>query len=172
MSNKIGISILYNYISYLYTMSDNKQLLQYLGCGVIAMTVVYITFKLLKFHTTILEGMEDNGEATPSKQTPQQIAQAIKTMTDKKLEELAIDSNRQDYEDIIINLQELIDVTILHLVVKQTDNKGNHTMSITLMQGVQGGVYSFLINALSNFKHTLTKSMQYLDSTASGGIMG
>ena len=171
MRNKIGISILYNYISYLYTMSDNKQLLQYLGCGVIAMTVVYITFKLLKYHTTILEGMENNGEGAPSKQTPQQIAKAIKTMTDKKLEELAVDNNRQDYEDIIINFQELIDANILYLIVKQTDNKGNHTMATSLTQGVQGGMYALLINSLSNFKHTLTKTMQYLDSTASGGIL-
>ena len=44
-------------------------------------------------------------------------------------------------------------------------------MSTSLTQGVQSGFYALQINALSNFKHTLTKSMQYLDSTASGGIM-
>jgi len=156
-------------------MDDNKSLLQYLGCGVIVLTVIYITFKLLKYYTTILEGMSDSSDSSDSvapNSSPQQIAQFIKNMTDNKLDELAIDNNRQEYEDIIINLQELVDVSALHLIVKSTNKDGNHVLSQAFTDNLQAGFHAFLINALFNFKHTLTKSMQYLDSTASGGIMG
>jgi|688.fasta_scaffold315351_2 hypothetical protein len=131
---------------------------KYLGLTIIILIVVYVVMKTLTFQARLIEGMKskDNEE---TKTDIDKIPDAIKSQTNAMLDSLLIDKYRSSYDDIIIDLEEKINVTILAVILEKAE-------TIAAL----GGPSEKLITTLNNlqaFKETLNDSMKFLDGMKS-----
>ena len=115
----------------------------------------------------IIEGLEGNSKK--AKQTSSQDKkdkesskpEKIRESTQNILDSLAIDENRRDYEDTIIETNKWVDSKILETIVNNTDDSKRFNID---------NIHK--INNLRQFKETLNGSMKYLDGIKTQGAMG
>jgi len=130
-----------------------------IGILLVSFFIIYMVVKMFKLQATVLEGLTngtDDTDSNPSSGeagTATSYAAAIKALTVKLQDELLISKYRKDYENVIINLDDLMGYIMLKLVLnlKITDNFTANMMVIDN------------INNLKTARDSLNSTMTFLD---------
>jgi len=130
-----------------------------IGILIVSFLIIYFVVKMFKLQATVLEGLtngtDDSGSNPSSGEagTASSYADAIKALTVKLQDELLISKYRKDYENVIINLDDLMGYIMLKLVLnlKITDNFTANMMVIDN------------INNLKTARDSLNSTMTFLD---------
>jgi hypothetical protein len=122
--------------------------------------LLYLAYKSLKVHGRIMEGLENavTGSGSSSINTAggtAEYATAIKNETIKLNDVLLISKYRQDYENVIINMDDYVNLLMLQCLV-QMDTSG--TPSDANMSVINN------LNSLNNVKSALNNVMKFVDS--------
>lgn len=127
-------------------MKLNDESMYYLGFIILVIIGMCFIFSMLSYQFKVVEGLTT---ITDSKKN----AQDIKNKTDKILDGLLIDKYRENYEDILTNLLELTNATILQKLLSTDLKDTNEIINL-----------GYRANALNDLKKTLNDSMKYMDS--------
>jgi hypothetical protein len=133
-------------------MTEN--IYKYVGLAVIALFVLYIALKTMNFQASILEGMTT---ATTTNTPIAKLADAVKNNTNMVENKLLISKYRKSYEDIIIDLESNVNLSILYGLTTNAE-----TISADPLSPASQTIITS-INSLKAFKDTLNDSMQTLD---------
>jgi hypothetical protein len=85
------------------------------------------------------------------------ISEAIRTESNKQSDRLLIDKYRNAYEDTIINLENMIGLTLLSETINNAEMISKNPISKESLVAISN------INNLKQFKETLNDAMQILD---------
>ena len=132
----------------------NEDLIKILGVLCLAFFIIYLVMQTFGFKKGIKEGLEnatapENGEAGNAAN----YAAALKAKTVQLQDSLLVSKYRADYENVIINMDDYLSMSMLKLVLdmdNSTDVKNNVTILNTL-------------NTLSAAKKSLNETMVFLD---------
>mgnify|MGYP003982826171 CR=1 FL=1 len=116
---------------------------------IIGTTILVIFIYLFRMYRPIILENFDNGLAGNSSK----YAEEIKTQTIELQDKLLISKYKTDYEDVIINMSDNIDIITLSKILS-LDNSDEKK----LLKSIQE------IETLNKFKTILNSSMKYLDS--------
>ena len=133
---------------------EYKNLMYYLGLGLIILLILHFVVRTLNFQAKLVEGMVNNNSVTTDKD---KIPDAIKNHTETKDDKLLIDKYRRSYEHTIINLEENIGKEILTLLNDNAEMLAKDCSSDNSQKIVAK------LNSLVDFKKTLNEAMQTLD---------
>ena len=129
-------------------MSD--KLYKYVGLTVVIVFVVCVSIKSLHLNTQVIEGVTNKKD----KQTL--VGDLIKnTKRDNEHTEdaLLINKYKTDYEDLILEMEENVNLKVLELITRVKSNDYNKKTMDTIKK----------INDLEQFKLTLDQTMKFLD---------
>ena len=133
----------------------NGDLFKILIVLAIAFTIIYIGISLLKMNKTIREGLTNqvsggtNGEAGNASN----FASNVKSQTVLLQDSLLISKYRTDYENILINMDDYLNM----LMLKQV-------LNIDVSKDMQSNISSLAaLNTISNAKKSLNETMIFLD---------
>ena len=130
-------------------MSSNfnyKSIIQQLSIGIFIIVIIYVVYAFFKFQRSIIEGMQ-SGTGSNS----EVYAEDIKSKTMKLQDSLLISKYKKDYEDIIINMEEYLNLTLVkELLNIKLDSKN-------MNESLQN------INTITNSKNNLNDIMQFID---------
>ena len=132
--------------------SDN--IYKYLGLAVIAVFVLYIVLRSMKFQANIIEGMASAAAGTTSTDN---LPSVVKSNTDTIEDALTITKYRRSYEDTIINLETSAGVSMLSAIAKNAETISKDPMSAAAQKIITS------INNLKAFKDSLNDTMVALD---------
>ena len=129
-----------------------ETILLYLGYVAVILFIVWFLFKLTNIQVKIAEGLTNRNTANETGPN----GKAILNETTQIIDGLHIDKYRGNYENIIMNLEDWCNATILSTI---SNNKINTTdpMSDNTMKTISA------LNQLKQFKDTLNGAMLYLD---------
>jgi hypothetical protein len=132
----------------------NGDLFKILIVLAIAFTIIYIAINLLKMNKTVREGLTNqdsgsNGEAGNASN----FTSTIKSQTVLLQDSLLISKYRSDYENILINMDDYLNM----LMLKQV-------LNIDVTKDMQTNISSLAaLNTISNAKKSLNETMIFLD---------
>ena len=132
--------------------SDN--IYKYLGLAVIAVFVLYIVLKSMKFQANIIEGMATAAAGTTSTDN---LPSSVKSNTDTIEDALTITKYRRVYEDTLINLETSASVSMLSAITKNAETISKDPTSAESQKIITS------INNLKTFKDSLNDTMTALD---------
>ncbi len=138
--------------------SDN--IYKYLGLAVIAIYLLYIVIKSMKFQANIIEGMASSSSSSSSssgKTSTDNLASAVKSNTDTIEDELTITKYRRPYEDTLINLETSAGVSMLSAITKNAEIISKDPTSVESQKVIT------IVNNLKAFKDSLNDTMSTLD---------
>ena len=138
----------------IYYKMDSDNIYKYLGLAVIAVFVLYIVLKSMKFQANIIEGMASSSAGTTSTDN---IPSAVKSNTDTIEDALTITKYRKVYEDTLINLETSASVSMLSAVTKNAETISKDPTSVESQKIITS------INNLKAFKDSLNDTMSALD---------
>jgi len=133
---------------------DSDNIYKYLGLAVIAVFVLYIVLKSMKFQANIIEGMASASAGTTS---TDDMPSAVKSNTDTIEDALTITKYRRTYEDTLINLETSASVSMLSAVTKNAETISKDPTSVESQKIITS------INNLKAFKDSLNDTMSALD---------
>jgi hypothetical protein len=133
---------------------DSDNIYKYLGLAVIAVFVLYIVLKSMKFQANIIEGMASAGAGTTSTDN---MPSAVKSNTDTIEDALTITKYRRVYEDTLINLETSASVSMLSAVTKNAETISKDPTSVESQKIITS------VNNLKAFKDSLNDTMTALD---------
>jgi superoxide dismutase len=120
-----------------------------------SLTIIYVIFKIIYMNENIIiEGLTNNKGA---KERLQDIQKQITSMNNNLSDILNIEKNKSDYENMIIELDELTDKIIISTLVSQLENSSGNELNEKLIDE---------INSLVNFKNNLNEVMNSLDKAS------
>lgn len=120
-----------------------------------SLTIIYVIFKIIYMNENIIiEGLTNNKGA---KERLQDIQKQITSMNNNLSDMLNIEKNKSDYENMIIELDELTDKIIISTLVSQLENSSGNELNEKLIDE---------INSLVNFKNNLNEVMNSLDKAS------
>lgn len=120
-----------------------------------SLTIIYVIFKIIYMNENIIiEGLTNNKGA---KERLQDIQKQITSMNNNLSDILNIEKNKSDYENMIIELDELTDKIIISTLVSQLENSNGNELNEKLIDE---------INSLVNFKNNLNEVMNSLDKAS------
>lgn len=130
-------------------------LFKYIAVFIISIFLLWLSFKTFSYQTQVIEGMKSKSKSH-IKGYAENYAEEIKRQSDDIIDELKLDKYRKNYEDVIINMEDLIDANILKIFLSNniSDENGNITDTKILNS----------INLLALSKKTLNDAMTTLDS--------
>lgn len=121
-----------------------------LGIGLIVLCVIYFIVKAMKLQVSLLEGLttmeSSNGEAG----TATSYSAAVKAKSVQLQDELLISKYRTDYENIITNMDDFLNLTMLKTI-----------LNVDLSDPTKAVAE---IGALKVAKDALNDAMKYIDS--------
>jgi hypothetical protein len=136
--------------------SDN--IYKYLGLAVIAIYLLYIVIKSMKFQANIIEGMASASSSSSSgKTSTDNLASAVKSNTDTIEDALTITKYRRPYEDTLINLETSAGVSMLSTITKNAEIISKDPTSVESQKVIA------IVNNLKAFKDSLNDTMSTLD---------
>ena len=136
--------------------SDN--IYKYLGLAVIAIYLLYIVIKSMKFQANIIEGMASASSSSSSgKTSTDNLASAVKSNTDTIEDALTITKYRRPYEDTLINLETSAGVSMLSAITKNAEIISKDPTSVESQKLIA------IVNNLKAFKDSLNDTMSTLD---------
>jgi hypothetical protein len=136
--------------------SDN--IYKYLGLAVIAIYLLYIVIKSMKFQANIIEGMASASSSSSSgKTSTDNLASAVKSNTDTIEDALTITKYRRPYEDTLINLETSAGVSMLSTITKNAEIISKDPTSVESQKVIT------IVNNLKAFKDSLNDTMSTLD---------
>ena len=136
--------------------SDN--IYKYLGLAVIAVYLLYIVIKSMKFQANIIEGMASaSASASSGKTSTDNLASAVKSNTDTIEDALTITKYRRPYEDTLINLETSAGVSMLSAITKNAETISKDPTSVESQKIIT------IVNNLKAFKDSLNDTMSTLD---------
>lgn len=137
----------------------NDDFIKLIGILVVSMFIIYIIIKSFQLQTNVIEGLTNNS-TTPLSGSPE--AQGlgavaatnsanIKSKIIQLQDTLLVSKYRKDYENLIINLDDLISYTMLQQILKLGNLSGDVKQNMTE------------INSLKMTKDALNETMKFLD---------
>ena len=119
-----------------------------------AFLIIYLVTRTFSFKKGITEGLENatspsNGEAGNAAN----YAAALKAKTVQLQDTLLISKYRSDYENVIINMDDYINMSMLKIMLDM-DNSADIKNNVTTLN---------MLNTLSNAKKSLNETMVFLD---------
>ena len=143
--------------------TQNDDFFKFVGIFIVVVVLVYMLAKFLKLQTKVMEGLTNststdattNGEAGSASQYSARIKAEVVKMQDA----LLISKYRADYENILLNLDDYINLLMLKT-----------TLNIDLSADTDGGKpnanmpYFSSLKVLSDAKTSLNGTMKYIDS--------
>ena len=127
----------------------NKDLLKIMGILLISFFIIYLVIHTFKIKT--VEGLENNVETSANGEAGNaaNFAAQIKAKTVQLQDSLLIQKYRQDYENIIINMDDYFSMLMLKTVLN--------------LEETGDGKQIAALNALSTAKKTLNEIMAFVD---------
>jgi len=127
----------------------NKDLLKIMGILLISFFIIYLVIHTFKIKT--VEGLENNVEASANGEAGNatNFAAQIKAKTVQLQDSLLIQKYRQDYENIIINMDDYFSMLMLKTILN--------------LEETGDGKQIAALNALSTAKKTLNEIMAFVD---------
>ena len=140
-------------------MAKESKTREYLGLSVVIVLILFVGYKMINYHSNVIEGLTDSSDSSDTKTNPQKLAAPIKETITKIEDAILIDKYRSDYENIIIDLEEWANMELIQMLgsglVKTDSGADSNIANIRKM------------NDLNTFKSTLDSAMKFLDSKAS-----
>jgi len=127
----------------------NKDLLKIMGILLISFFIIYLVIHTFKIKT--VEGLENNADTSVNGEAGNaaNFAAQIKAKTVQLQDSLLIQKYRQDYENIIINMDDYFSMLMLKTVLN--------------LEETGDGKQIAALNALSTAKKTLNEIMAFVD---------
>jgi len=140
-----------------------EELFSTIGVLLVSFFIVYIVIKLFKVQNNVIEGLTNIADpvspdtnAVPVSgigATATSYAAAIKAETVKLQDEILVSKYRQDYENVIINTDDLVGM----LMIQQLLNIKLSGSTDDVLKSLEN------LNTLKSSKDSLNKTMAYLD---------
>ncbi len=141
-----------------------NSLIKYLGVTLFALFLIYFVLHLANSQRRLVEGLTNNdSDDSNAGADSEKIAENIKDMSTKVIDSMLLDKYRKNYEDIVINMEELCNAVILKTIVSgkmdinQDTGDGSTESKKTLAKLA-------LVNDLEKLKASLNSTMKFLDS--------
>jgi hypothetical protein len=154
-----------------FTEFKENNIFQYIGILVVIVFIIYMFLKLANTQMKIVEGLVGGN----TNQTPRSFMDlvasgddvSLKTAIEKMKDTLLLDKYRSSYEDVIIDLEDIINQNLLYHtlsfasavdektgLIKFSDKGEPNTISLQTLQQ---------INELYTYKENLNATMSYID---------
>lgn len=143
-------TFLHEKIMEMYNIDNmNKDLLKIMGILLISFFIIYLVIHTFKIKT--VEGLENNVETSANGEAGNaaNFAAQLKAKTVQLQDSLLIQKYRQDYENIIINMDDYFSMLMLKTVLN--------------LEETGDGKQIVALNALSTAKKTLNEIMAFVD---------
>ena len=152
---------------------ETEQLLMYVGMGVIILFAIYFVLKMGSLQTRVIEGLTSNSKT--QKNVMDSMAEgdikALKSAIEKYSDNLLISKYKSDYEDMLIDFEQVIDYSLLTNLIVVSSMLGPEGLNIG-----KGGITLHqlqILNELYTLKTNLNSTMDFLDGQkTSGGLFG
>jgi superoxide dismutase len=135
----------------LYELLNYRNIIIFLS----SLTIIYVIFKIIYMNENkLIEGLTNN---KGPKERLEDIQKQLTSMNNNLSDILNIQKNKSDYENVIIELDELTDKVILSTLVTQLEQNDGQELNQKLIDKV---------NSLANFKNNLDSVMNSLDKAS------
>ena len=134
-------------VIYMLELTDDN--MKYVALSVGAVAVIYMLYKSQEMNKRIVEGLTDN--SSNYKKTMAKLPNRIKSLRTM----LNVSASRNDMEDILTNLTEMVDLAQLNTLL----NYANGPMDETSTNKVAADMRSF-----NDLEKSIKSSIKYLDS--------
>jgi len=135
----------------LYELLNYRNIIIFLS----SLTIIYVIFKIIYMNENkLIEGLTNN---KGPKERLGDIQKQLTSMNNNLNDILNIQKNKSDYENVIIELDELTDKVILSTLVTQLEQNDGQELNQKLIDQV---------NSLANFKNNLDSVMNSLDKAS------
>jgi superoxide dismutase len=135
----------------LYELLNYRNIIIFL----LSLTIIYVIFKIIYMNENkLIEGLTNNKGL---KERLEDIQKQLTSMNNNLSDILNIQKNKSDYENVIIELDELTDKVILSTLVTQLEQNDGQELNQKLIDQV---------NSLANFKNNLDSVMNSLDKAS------
>ena len=143
---------------------NQDEIFKIIGILIVCFFIIHIVVKMFHLQTSVMEGLTNNTEATTTNTSSNtngvagasaSYAASIKAQVVKLQDELLISKYRKDYENVIINMDDLINNMMLNTILnyKSTGDLNKDTEMIDNL------------NKLNNAKTSLNSVMKFVDRT-------
>ena len=146
----------------------SEQILTYIGMIVVVLFLVYYVYKVSSVQGKVIEGLTNKKS---SKSFMDAITEgdvkALKVANEKLSDTLLISKYKSDYEDMIIDFEQSIDMNILALLVSfsnRVSDDGTLDISSKSTPSTISNETLQLLNNLYTLKTNLNSTMDFLDS--------
>ena len=129
-------------------MSD--KLYKYVGLTVIIIFVICVSVKSLDLNTQVIEGLTNNKDKSS---LVGDLVKSTKRDNEHTKDALLINKYKTDYEDLILEMEENVNLKVFELITQVKSNDYNKKTMDTIKK----------INKLEQFKLTLDQTMKFLD---------
>ena len=152
---------------------EMEQLLMYIGMGEIIVFAIYFVLKMGSLQTRVIEGLtsKNNSQKSVMDSMAEGDTKALKSAIEKYSDKFLISKYKSDYEDMIIDFEQVIDYSLLNNLIFMSSSLGPDGLNIG-----KGGItleQLKIINELYTLKTNLNSTMDFLDGhKSSGGLFG
>jgi|TARA_R110001599_G_scaffold13836_1_gene61498 hypothetical protein len=129
-------------------MSD--KLYKYVGLTVIIIFVICVSVKSLDLNTQVIEGLTNKKDKSS---LVGDLVKSTKRDNEHTKDALLINKYKTDYEDLILEMEENVNLKVFELITQVKSNDYNKKTMDTIKK----------INKLEQFKLTLDQTMKFLD---------
>ena len=130
----------------------------YIGYAILGIIIFYIVIKLSRFQLTIVEGLVNNDDKSPGS-SMSIILKNIQNQNEKDKDILLINKYLDDYNSLLVALEEWTDLKMLNSIMKLNINEDADTSkNLEIINSV---------NSMKSFKDNLNDIASFLDSKTS-----
>ncbi len=127
----------------------------YIGYAILGIIIFYMIVKLSRFQLTIVEGLVDNTDKSPGGSI-NIILKNIQNQNEKDKDVLLINKYLDDYNSLLVALEEWTNLKMINSVMKLNTNEGaDSSKNLEIINGV---------NSMKSFKDNLNDIASFLDS--------
>ena len=142
---------------------ETEQVLTYIGMAVVVVLALYYVLKMGSMQARVIEGLTSKSTESLDSIDRDDI-QALKSAVEKMSDSILLSKYRTDYENMLMDLEKLVDLTILDGLVRATsDVKKTGQLNINDTSSGFGKALPVL-NELYKLKVNLNSTMDFLDS--------
>ena len=148
----------------LYYMVDSEYIYKYLGLAVVIVFVIIFINRCLRLQYRIIEQMSNNNDSNDSSgesnDTVANLAQKVLEKGQELEDRLLIEKYKDDYEDLILNMDKTISMAQIQLLKDAAD------------EGIESRNANFKISKINTFetlRNSLNNMIKTLDKKPSSG---
>ena len=143
---------------------DTEQILTYIGMCVVVLFAIYYVLKMGSMQASVIEGLTSKKDSESLGSGNREDIKALKSVIDKMSDSLLLDKYRDDYEDMLMDLEKLIDYTILEGIIGVSSDVKN-SGQLKIDDNTKGfGKALPVLNELYTLKTNLNSTMEFLDN--------